>query len=138
MSDIETNKATARHFLDLVGAHDVDALIGLVTPDWTMLGGPPGLPSGPAGMRHIVGTFGRIEQRWAIDDVIAEGDKVVVRATNTCVQDDFLGIPAHGVTQVFTATFTHQIVAGRIHRTWRNADDLGRLRQLGVRIEPGQ
>jgi hypothetical protein len=134
----ESNKTTARRFLDLVGAHDVEGLVELITPDWTMLGGPPGLPSGPAGLRQLFGTFGHVQQEWMIHDVIAEGDKVVVRATNTCVQDDFLGIPARGVTQVFTATFTHQIVGGRISRTWRNADDLGRLRQLGVRIEPAR
>ncbi len=75
--------------------------------------------------------------RYAIEDVIAEGDKVVVRATNTCAQESFLGIPAHGRRQTFTATFIHRIAAGKVLETWRNADDLGRLLQLGARIEPG-
>jgi len=67
-----------------------------------------------------------VRQSWVIDDVIAEGDRVVVRATNRCEQDEFLGIPADGIAQVFTATFTHRLVDGRIAETWRNADDLGR------------
>jgi predicted ester cyclase len=62
---------------------------------------------------------------------------VVVRATNSCIQDEFLGVPAAGKRQVFTATFTFRIVDGMIVETWRNADDLGRLLQLGARIEPG-
>jgi hypothetical protein len=37
--------------------------------------------------------------------VIPEGDKVVVRATNRCVQDSFFGFSAAGVEQVFTAMF---------------------------------
>jgi hypothetical protein len=59
-----------------------------------------------------------------------------VRATNGCVQDAFLGVPAAGRTQTFTATFTFRIADGRVQETWRNADDLGRLLQLGARLVP--
>ncbi|KYF90920.1 hypothetical protein BE17_45005 [Sorangium cellulosum] len=99
--------------------------------------GPPALPSGPDGIRKLFGTFGAIEQEWTIEDVISEGDKVVVRATNTCNQASFLGIPSHGRKQTFTAMFIHQIADGKIIETWRNADDLGRLLQLGAWFEPG-
>jgi hypothetical protein len=126
------NKALAVEFLDRIAAHDLGALVELVTPDWTMHGGPPDLPPGPEGLRTLFGTFGRIRQSWTVDDVIAEGDRVVVRATNTCEQDEFFGVPAAGITQRFTATFIHVVVDGRIAETWRNADDLGRLLQLGV------
>ena len=57
---------------------------------------------------------------------------MVVRAINTCEQDSFLDVPAAGVTQRFTATFTHRVADGLIAETWRNADDLGRLMQLGA------
>ena len=57
-------------------------------------------------------------------DTVAEGDLVVVRATNECLQESFFGIPGRGITQVFTATFTFQIKAGLVETTWRNADDL--------------
>ena len=138
MSDTEAdiNKAIARRFLALVAAHDVDGLIDMIAPTWTMQGGPPGLPAGPEGIRLLFATFGRIEQEWAIEHVIAEGDLVAVRAINTCKQESFLGIPSHGRTQVFTATFIHRIADGLIQQTWRNADDLGRLLQLGARIVP--
>ena len=66
--------------------------------------------------------------------MIAEGDRVVVRATNNCEQNEFLGVPAAGIRQVFTATFTFRIVDGLVHEIWRNADDLGRLIQLGAVI----
>jgi predicted ester cyclase len=59
-----------------------------------------------------------------------------VRATNSCVQDSFLGVPARGKRQTCSATFVHRIGGGKILQTWRNADDLGRLLQLGARIEP--
>jgi len=50
-------------------------------------------------------SFGEITREWTIDDVIADGDRVAVRATNRCVQDSFFGIPAAGFELVFTATF---------------------------------
>ena len=48
----------------------------------------------------------------------------------------FEGIDGAGKQQVFTATFIHRIADGLIQQTWRNADDLGRLFQLGARLVP--
>jgi predicted ester cyclase len=136
MFSIEDNKIIAQRFLELVSEHKVEELCEMVAPTWTMHGGPPKLSSGPDGIRELFGTIGPIEQTWTIEDIIAEGDKVVVRATNTCYQESFLGIPSHGRSQTFTATFIHRIVGGKMLETWRNADDLGRILQLGARIEP--
>lgn len=136
MTSIDVNKEIARKFFVHVSEHNIEALCKMVSPIWTMHGGPPRLSSGPDGIRELFGTFGSIDQEWAIADVIAEGDKVVIRAINTCVQESFLGIPTQGRQQTFTATFIHQIVDEKIVETWRNADDLGRILQLGARIEP--
>jgi predicted ester cyclase len=92
--------------------------------------------SRPRRLRELFRTFGETDQTWTIEDVIAEGDKVVVRAMNRCLQESFLGVPSHGQWQTFSAMFIHRISDGRIVETWRNADDLGRLLQLGARIEP--
>lgn len=133
-----TNKTIAQTFLHLVSDGNIDTLCELVSPTWRMhIGlGVLGIPEGPEGIRKLFGSFGQIEQQWTIDDVIAEGEKVVVRATNDCKQESFLGVPSHGKPQRFTATFIHRIVDGKIWETWRNADDLGRVLQLGARIVP--
>jgi hypothetical protein len=135
-TDIEYNKLLARTFLELVSKGNVEDICRLISPDWRMhIGlGVLGIPAGPEGMRKLFESFGQIEQEWAIDDVIAEGDKVVVRATNTCKQESFLGVPSYGHPQTFTATFIHRIVDGKIVETYRNADDLGRVLQLGAQI----
>ena len=139
MPDTDTltaNKRLAVAFLDAISDGDVAALAAMITPSWTMEGGPPDLPAGQEGIRVLFAHIGGVEQRWTIDDVIAEGDKVVVRATNHCEQDSFFGVPGRGIVQVFTATFTMQIVDGLVARIWRNAADLQRLFQLGARILP--
>jgi SnoaL-like domain len=130
------NKRIAVRWLELVSAGDLEQMFTLTAPTWIMEGGPPDLPAGHEGVRVLFAHIGPIDQKWTIDDVIAEGDRVVVRATNTCEQDSFFGVPAQGIQQVFTATFTMQIVDGRVTRTWRNAADLQRLLQLGARILP--
>jgi acyl-CoA thioesterase FadM/ketosteroid isomerase-like protein len=135
MSSLDDNKQIARRWLELVSEGRIDELCAMTAATWRLHGGPPRLPRGPAGLRALFGSFGHIEQQWNVEHVIAEGDKVAVRATNSCVQDNFLGIPARGRRQTFTATFIHTIVDGLVVETWRNADDLDRILQLGARIE---
>ena len=135
MSHIEENKILARRWFELIDKDGVEELCEMTAPTWKMHGGPPGLPPGPDGLRDVFRQIGPIEQKWVIEDIIAEGDKVVVRATNTCLQESFLGIPGRGRQQTFTATFIHWIADGKVLETWRNADDLSRIFQLGARIE---
>jgi hypothetical protein len=137
MDTVEKNKRIARRWLELVSQHRIDELCALTAPTWTMRGGPPSLPAGPDGVRTLFNTFGAIDQTWRVEEVIAEGDQVVVRATNMVVQESFFGIDGRGKLQVFTATFIHRIVDGLVQETHRNADDLGRLLQLGARLVPG-
>ena len=133
---VEANRRRAVRWLELVAAGDVEELCRMTDPAWTMVGGPPDLPAGPDGVRALFATFGEITQSWQVDDVIAEGDTVAVRATCRCVQDSFLGVPGAGVQQVFTAMFFFRFAHGLAVATWRNAADLQRLLQLGARVAP--
>lgn len=134
MSETEENKRIAREWLDLISEHKIEEICQLTAANWRMHGGPPNLATGHDGIRQLFQTIGPVEQTWTLEDVIAEGDKVVVRAVNTCVQESFFGVPGRGRKQVFSATFIHRIANGRIQETWRNADDLGRIFQLGGKI----
>jgi SnoaL-like domain len=134
----ENNKSIAKRFLELVSEGTVEEVCQVVSPSWKMhIGlGKAELPPGHEGIRKLFESFGEIKQQWIVNDVIAEENKVVVRATNHCLQQSFLGVPSHGRPQTFTATFIHHIVNGTIQETWRNADDLGRVLQLGAEIKP--
>ena len=134
--NIENNKKIAKQFFDLVSEGNLNEMYKLIDTSWEMhVGlGSISIPAGHDGLKKLFESFGKIEQRWTVDDIIAEGDKVAVRATNKCTQDSFLGVPSYGIPQIFTATFVHRIVDNKIVETWRNADDLGRLLQLGAEI----
>ena len=136
MSELDDRKRLATAWLDHISCGDLDAMLSTTGPTWRMHGGPPDLPTGTDGVRTLFAHFGRVVQRWTVQDVIGEGDRVVIRATNRGEQDSFLGIPATGVQQQFTAIFIFCISDGLVHEVWRNADDLSRIRQLGARILP--
>jgi predicted ester cyclase len=80
-----------------------------------------------------------------IEDLIAEGDKVVVRykgrGTNT---NDFVSpsmpmpIPATGKQVTASGISISRIAEGKVIETWNQADNLGALQQLGLIPSPGQ
>ena len=68
-----------------------------------------------------------------IDDLIAEGDKVVTRWTVRGTQKGEFGkIPATGKQVTFTGITISRIVDGKTVESWWSDDDLGLLQQLGV------
>ena len=139
MSIIEDNKRIALRWFDLVTQGRVEELCAMTAPTWMMHGGPP-VAAGRPGRDPcpVPPASGGLKTTWSVKDVIAEGDRVVVRAWNSCLQESFLGIPSQGRRQEFSATFIFRIVGGQVHEIWRNADDLGRVLQLGARIEPAR
>jgi steroid delta-isomerase-like uncharacterized protein len=70
---------------------------------------------------------------WNIEDMIAEGDKVVVRwqwtGTN---KNPFQHFAATGKATTNTAIAIYEIRDGKIHHAWMQTDRLGFLHQLGV------
>jgi steroid delta-isomerase-like uncharacterized protein len=68
-----------------------------------------------------------------IDDLIAEGDKVVKRRTSRGThKGEFAGIPATGNQIIYTGTVTYRLAGGKIVEAWWNYDLFGMLQQLGA------
>jgi len=74
-----------------------------------------------------------------IEDMIAEGDKVVSRVTYRGTHKGALmGIPPTGKQVTVTGITIVRFVGGKGVEIWGNNDDLGLLQQLGVVPAPGQ
>jgi steroid delta-isomerase-like uncharacterized protein len=70
---------------------------------------------------------------YTIEDMIAEGDRVVVRQTfRGTHQGDFLGIAPTGKQVTTTEIEIFRVTNGKSVENWTNSDDLGLLQQLGV------
>jgi steroid delta-isomerase-like uncharacterized protein len=68
-----------------------------------------------------------------INDLIAEGDKVVTRWTGRGTQKGEFGkIPATGKQVTITGITISRIADGKIVESWWSSDDLGLFQQLGL------
>jgi steroid delta-isomerase-like uncharacterized protein len=66
-------------------------------------------------------------------DIVAEGDKVVVRWTSRGThQGEFMGIAPTGRHVTFTGMRLFRIAENKIAESWVNIDQLGLLEQLGA------
>ncbi len=74
-----------------------------------------------------------------IEDLIAEGDKVVARwRARATHQGEYMGISPTGEEVEFTGISVYRIEGGRIAESWTEEDELGLMRQVGAVPEPGQ
>lgn len=73
------------------------------------------------------------DHRSRLEQVVAEGDAVVVRWTATGTHEgEYLGIAATGREATWTGIDVFRIDCGRIAEVWSEADGIGLLRQLGA------
>jgi steroid delta-isomerase-like uncharacterized protein len=96
---------------------------------------PPSTTSGALGVKAVVtmlrGAFP--DDHHTIEDLIAEGDKVVVRLTHCGThQGTFLGLPPTGKQITNTSIHIFRFADGKIVEAWANRDDLGLMQQLGA------
>ena len=138
----ETNKAIARHFGEEVfnkgNTGAIDQLMASNFIEHNVL--PPGLPSGREGVKAMMtmlhGAFPDFHA--TVDDIVAEGDRVVVRSTWDGTQKgEFLGIPASGKHFTIPVIDIMRIGDSKVMEHWSVIDRLGMIEQLGTVPVPG-
>jgi steroid delta-isomerase-like uncharacterized protein len=68
-----------------------------------------------------------------VEDLIAEGDKVVCRNVVTGThRGEYMGIPPTGKSVTYNEMFIVRFEGGRIAETWGVVDVLSQMRQLGA------
>ena len=98
------------------------------------------MPSGPAGVKQLVAAWraGFPDGRMTVDDLIGEGDKVVIRMTwRGTHQGAFYDIAPTGRLVTVTSIGIDRVVNGKIVEGWGEVDMLGMYQQLGVIASPG-
>jgi steroid delta-isomerase-like uncharacterized protein len=130
------NKELVRLLLeDDISRGDVAVAERIIHPDFFDHTNPPGMQRGLAGHKAIVALFRAAfpDQWWQIEDLIAEGDKVVARTTMRGTHlGDFFGIPPTGRAVTLPGVHVMRIADGKVIEHWGSNDDLGLMRQLGV------
>ena len=138
----EENKALIRRaFEEVWGKGDFAVEKEVVATDVVDHNTPPGWPLGLEGHHQVVVMVRNAfpDLQITLEDVIAEGDKVVdrwtIRATHT---GPFMNIPPTRKQVTFTGMDITRIKNGKIVELWHQEDILGMMQQLGVIPAPGQ
>ena len=142
MSTEENKAIVVQLYEEIFNKGDLDLADKLVAPnavnhDPQM---PPGAPGGPQGLKFVVTMLRSAfpDDHHTIEDLVAEGDKVVVRLTHSGThQGTFLGLPPTGKHVSNTSIHIFRFADGQLVEHWANRDDLGLMQQLGVIPAPG-
>lgn len=134
----QANKALVRRYIeDILSGNRVEKLEEYLTPDFAdhTPGGETG-ESGPGVVREaqkrIRAIFPTVEYR--IEDLVAEGDKVVARYTVRAATKEVEGTPSQQVE--ITGMTIYRVVNGKIRETWIINDQVELYRQLGFTLQP--
>jgi predicted ester cyclase len=138
----EKNKALVRRFVDEVqSAGDIDAVDELCSPEFVNHSAPPGVPPNCEGLKQLTAMFRRAfpDSYFTVEDMIAEGDKVVTRKTfHGTHEGEFMSILPSGRSVSMGLIDIVRVSEGRVVEHWSMGDNLGLMQQLGVIPQPGQ
>jgi predicted ester cyclase len=135
MSMEEDNKAVVRRFYEEVfnqGKEDV--IDEIISPDYIDYGHEPpgkGIEGAKQDYRGATSVFS--DTHYTIDELIATGDRVIVRWTGKYVHSgDFAGIKATGKPVSLTGMSIYRVANGQIQETRNAVNWMGLLQQLGA------
>jgi steroid delta-isomerase-like uncharacterized protein len=97
------------------------------------------LPSGPEGDKQVVNLYHGAfpDAQIAIEDQIAEGDRVVTRWTGRGThQGEFMGAPPSDNRVEIAGMTINRVSEGKIAETWTIYDALGMMQQIGAMPSP--
>jgi predicted ester cyclase len=135
MSDIEANKDLVRRYFEEIDRRGEDSVIDeFVSQDFVDHGASPGCTPDHAGLKQAFEMFRTGSPgTHRIDDIIAEGEKVVVRVTGEGVHSgELFGISPTNRQMKVTGITILRVANGKIVERWVEVDMLGALQQLGV------
>jgi len=139
----EQNKALLRRLMEEVFNRGNTGLIDeLFAPDFVEHEElPPGIPAGSEGVKQMSTMFRSAfpDFKATIDDMIAEGDRVVLRSTwSGTHKGEFMGIAPTSKRVSFGVIDIVRIAGGKFVEHWGQMDSMGMMQQLGGIPAPGE
>jgi steroid delta-isomerase-like uncharacterized protein len=126
-------------FIDAMNTHDAEIISNtideLFKPD-ALINTPLPIEATGAGKQKEV--FRRLHRAFpdlhvTVEDLIAEGDKVVARNTVTGTHEgEYMDLQPTGKSVTYKEIFIFRITDGRIAETWGVVDVLSQMKQLGA------
>jgi len=134
-NQLEENKALVRRCTELMEKRDWENYAKLYTPDYIS---HSTLSPNPQTLEETIQTFPDCSA--TIEDIIAEGDKVVIRelwrGTNKGDIEE-LGVTATGKEVTLQIISIFRIMDGKIAETWEIFDMMSFINQVGAKTSSG-
>ncbi|MBK9018111.1 MAG: ester cyclase [Saprospiraceae bacterium] len=132
---VAMNKQAVLKIMESINKRDLDGVVAAYAPGAKFNGWAPqqlDAKGYKAVMGELLAAFP--DSRFVVDDVVAEGDKVVVRHhfEGTHTGAAFQGVPPSKRKAYATATVTFLLKNGKPVELWLNADFLAILTQIGA------
>jgi steroid delta-isomerase-like uncharacterized protein len=139
--DAAANKAiVSRIWEEIWNRGALDVVDAVIAPDY--VGHIPAMPGpvlGAAAFKQMIVAYRTAypDVHLTVDDLLADGDKVVARwttrGTNT---GSLMGMPATGRHIELPGISIFRIVNGQVVEEWEGFDSLGMMLQLGMAVRP--
>ncbi len=133
------NKETFKRFQDVTNTHDPELISRtideIVDPDVLIRTPLPVKSTGAQALKEVFSTLHQVfpDLQVTVEDLIAEGDKVVGRnSVSGTHHGDYMGLAPTGKSVVYNEIFIFRFAGGRIAETWGVVDVFSQLKQLGV------
>lgn len=139
----EENKAIVRRFYEgFANQANLSVAEELVATDFVDHNPPsPEIAPGLEGVKQVFTLFQSAfpDGNLAVDDQIAEGDKVVTRMTfRGTHKGELMGVPPTGKTVTIGVIAIIRLEGGQLVERWGESDTMGMMQQLGVVPMPGE
>jgi steroid delta-isomerase-like uncharacterized protein len=139
---VEQAKALVRRFVEeIFNRGNMSVVEELFAPDFVEHEElPAGLPNDREGVIQLTTMLRSAfpDFKATIDDIIAEGSKVVIRMTWRGTQDgEFMGMPPSGKSVSIGVIDIIRIADGKFVEHWGQIDSMGMMQQLGAIPAPG-
>jgi steroid delta-isomerase-like uncharacterized protein len=133
---VEQNKSIVRRWIEEGwNKGNLKVVDQLYAPNFVQHEPPPASVNSSEALKQYVGSYLTAfpDLHFTIDDLVAEGDKVVWRfSAKGTHKASFMGIPPTGKVSSITGMVLFRLENSRIVEAWVNIDALGLLQQLGV------
>jgi C-1 hydroxylase len=129
----EKNKTLIRSYVDTWNRGDLQALSEYWAPE--MVHHTRTKAHGVEAVKGIVGSFMHAfpDLRWEINDIVAEGDRVVTRMTARGThKGDYMGLPATGKEINCSVLGIARFAEEKIVEHWGVTDELAMMSQIGI------
>jgi steroid delta-isomerase-like uncharacterized protein len=142
MSTTANKEIVRRFYEEVFNQRNVDAIDELVHPKFTNHDPTPVASRDPESMKQFIHTITQAfpDHHHAIEDLIAEGDRVVMRCTLTATHQgrfpSFLEMPPTGKSICQRQIHILRVRDGKVAEHWVVRDDLTMMQQLGLIPQP--